>query len=141
MKLKQFKEEKDEIFLHKVSENFHKSLMSFLFEYGRILTTNETHYRIAGFKRGELYPSVTRLGFFVPEKKSMKVESNSIPSKEDLREQIENTDYWQWFNRNKLEYELFQKYSKCIGKTEDMKESVLVKMKNQTNKNFGYDVF
>ena len=140
MKLQQYKEEKDEIYLHKVS-NFDFIFISFLFEYGRILTANESHYRIAGFKKGELHPSVTRLGFFVPEKKSMIVESNSIPSKEELREQIENTGYWKWFNRNKFEYELFQKYSEFIGKTEGMKESKLVKMKNQGNKDFGYDVF
>ena len=71
----------------------------------------------------------------------MIVEGDSIPDKEDLRQQMENTGYWQWFNRNKLEYELFQKYSEFIGKTEGVKESVLVKMKNQANKEFGYDVF
>lgn len=42
MSLKQYKEETDEIKLHK---------------YGRILTANESHYRIAGFKQHHLYGS------------------------------------------------------------------------------------
>ena len=71
----------------------------------------------------------------------MLVEKDSIPSKEDLQKQLEGTGYWQWFNRNKLEYELFQKYSEFIGKSENMKESTLVKIKNQANKDFGYDLF
>ena len=54
---------------------------------------------------------------------------------------MENTGYYQWFKKNKLEYEIFEKYSKFIGKTEGIKESVLVNLKNKANKEFGYDVF
>ncbi len=124
MRLKQYKEQKDEIYLHK---------------YGRILTANESHYRLAGFKRGELYPSVTRLGFFVPGKKSVLVKQNEIPDEKDLQAQIEKTPYWKWFQRNKLEYELFQEYQDVIGKVEDNSVNLLYNMK-KINKEFGYDV-
>ena len=67
MSLKQYKEEEDEIKLHK---------------YGRILTANECHYRIAGFKQHHTYPSVKRLKFFVPEKKRIVCEEGSVVSEE-----------------------------------------------------------
>ena len=67
MSLKQYKEEEDEIKLHK---------------YGRILTANECHYRIAGFKQHHTYPSVKRLQFFVPEKKRIVCEEGSVISEE-----------------------------------------------------------
>ena len=124
MKLKQFKEEKDEIYLHK---------------YGRILSANESHYRIAGFKRGDLNPSVTRLGFFVPEKKSILLERNVVPSEANIKEQIENTPYWQWFARNKLEHEIMQEHQPIIGLTSPQ-SSVLLPLVKKLNKRLGYDV-
>ena len=100
MKLKQYKEEKDEIYLHK---------------YGRVLTANECHYRLAELPRGELVPSVTRLGFFVPGSKRVLLEEGKVPSKEEIQKQLEDTPYWKWFQRNKFEKEIYDEYSKYIG--------------------------
>ena len=125
MKLKQYKEEKDEIYLHK---------------YGRILTANECHYRIAGFPRGEIFPSVTRLGFFVPDSKSILLKQGEIPSKENIRKQIEETGYWTWFEKNKSEYDLVSGIAEYIDKTEDTDVN-LVKVKQKINKELGYDAF
>ena len=96
MKLKQFKEEKDEIYLHK---------------YGRVMTANECHYNIAGFPRHQLCPSVTRLGFFVHGKKNVKLRAGKVPTEKEIKEQIENTPYWKWFHKNKEEFDIINSWA------------------------------
>ena len=95
MELKQYKEETDEIKLHK---------------YGRILTANECHYRIAGFKQHSLAPPVKRLSFFLPEEKQILLPENEVPTEESVEKQITETEYFQFFERNVMERNINDKF-------------------------------
>ena len=125
MKLKQFKQEKDEIYLHK---------------YGRVLTANECHYRISGFPRGELYPSVTRLGFFVPEKKNILLPENEVPSQSEIQKQIEETPYWKWFERNAKEFQIRNSFQRDL-KIKNIDHKPVVEIIRKINTSLGYDMF
>ena len=123
MRLKQFKEEKDEIYLHK---------------YGRVLTANESHYRLAGLPRGELKPSVTRLGFFVPEKKAILLKKGEVPTQKKIMEQIENTPYYLWFCRNKLEHDIIEEIQHLLEKKSSNHEE-LRQVQKEIHRKLGYD--
>ena len=100
----------------------------------------ECHYRIAGFPRGELYPSVTRLGFFVPDKRNVLVPENEVPNQEEIRKQIEDTPYWKWFERNTYEFQIHEKYKDELKMTSRDKESILQTIR-KVNKELGYDMY
>ena len=123
MSLKQYKEEKDEIKQHK---------------YGRILTSNECHYRISGFKQHHLYPAVKKLGFFVPDKKRIVCEIGQVISEEEVKEQLRQTEYYKWMARNKLEYQIWQEFQRRRNDCET--ESEILQLKTEVNKKLGYDV-
>ena len=122
MSLKQYKEEEDEIKLHK---------------YGRILTANECHYRIAGFKQHHLYPSVTRLKFFVPEKKRIVVEEGSVVTEEFVMQQLEDSEYFRWMKRNQYEYDIWQEFESIVATGTYDKLDLMMKMKRK----LGYSMF
>ena len=101
--------------------------------------SNESHYRIAGFKRGELCPSVTRLQFYVPGKENVPTPRYEVPDKKDLQRQIENHMYWNWFKRHSKEFEIWNKYSDMVGQSRKQYHQLSMIMK-KVNKRLGYDV-
>jgi hypothetical protein len=88
----------------------------------------------AGFPQHKLVPHVTRLPFFVPEKKRVIIEEGKIPSKKAMEKQINETSYLQFFERNKLEHDAFLKFQKKLLKTNTNK----LKLVKDTNKRLGY---
>ena len=125
---------------------FHLLIFYLRHKYGRVLTANESHFRIvsvcsdqklffeAGLSTHELKPPVTVLKYFVPDKKTVMLEHGKVPDQYNINKQIENTEYMKWFERNKLEHEIF-----C--KVEHLKSQPgvdLFKLKDETNKELGY---
>ena len=101
--------------------------------------SNECHYRISGFKRGELCPSVTRLQFYVPGKETVMVPRHKVPNKEDLQKQIENHMYWNWFKRNEYESRIWDEHSDMVGQSRKKYHKLSMIMK-EVNSQMGYDV-
>ena len=121
VQFKEFKETENEIKLHK---------------YGRVITADEAHWNIIGFKNSEIKPIVKRLPFFVPGDKYVRVKKNQVPKKEDIERQRRETEFYSYFERNKLEYEIRDKYNKMVEDEEDPKE--IVKF---VNDELGYEMF
>ena len=82
--------------------------------YGRVLTSDEATWSIAGNQIHEIHPSVKRLGFFVPEDKYIKVRQGEITTMEEADRQRNETEFFSYFTRNKMEKEIFDDYKRML---------------------------
>ena len=92
MKVREIKEEKNEILVHK---------------YGRVMSSHEAHWIISGNKSHSITPSVTRMPYFIKELKQVKFDPKKEIDKERIEKQIREHQYAKWFERNKVEYDIF----------------------------------
>ena len=107
----EIKEEENEIAMHK---------------FGRVMSANEGHYRMACFKLHDLQPRVERLSYFIPSKKNItfNVELSDLENKEEIEKQFEGEKMIQWFRLNQKEREAFEKLEKIIKEKEvDVEET------------------
>ena len=109
VEFKEYEKTEDEIKLHK---------------YGRVLSSDETAWNILGFGNSEIKPTIKRLGFFVPGDKYIRVQSGEVPKQEDVDRQRRETEFYSYFERNKLEYEIRDKFNRMMDQCEDPQKIV-----------------
>ena len=100
--------ENDEITMHK---------------YGRVMSSNEGHYRMACFKLHDLAPRVERLSYFIPSKKNVafNIELSAIDNKNAIEENYEKEKMIQWSDLNEKERVAFDTFSKESSQLEEEK--------------------
>ena len=103
--------------------------------YGRVMTSDEAVWTIAGNKIHEIHPSVKRLGFFVPDDKYIKVREGEVPTMEEADRQRNETEFFSYFDRNKLEKKIFDDYKRMLDVKEDPKHIV-----KTINDKLGYEM-
>ena len=107
--------EDDEIAMHK---------------FGRLMSANEGHYRIACFKLHDLQPRIERLSYFIPSKKNItfNVELSAIENKKVIEKEYEDQKMIQWFRLNQREKEAFKKWDKIKQDKEQHLEEARTRM-------------
>ena len=121
VQISEMEDTKDEIKLHK---------------YGRVMTSDEAHWDLASYKMSEISPTVKRMGYFVPGEKYIRVEKGKVPSLADAERQRNETEYYGFFLRNKLERGIEKEYLEMTRKKEDPRKIV-----KHINGKLGYDMF
>ena len=107
-----------------------------LYKYCRVLSADEAHWEISGYKSSELEPSVRRMGFYLPDQVPVNLHVKKVPSESNNKKQRNQTQYYSFFERNRMEYKIAKKYKTMVRRKKD--PEVIVKTINQK---LGYKMF
>ena len=91
---------------------------------------------MAGFKSHQIDPTVHRMGYFVPKDRKLKYPVGAKPTLAESTRQLSETEFYQYFEKNKEEYEIREELDKMIHADEDPRNIV-----KTINEKLGYEMF
>ena len=99
-----------------------------MYKYGRVMTADEAHWDISSFPISEIKPTCKIMSFFEPDKKRFSCPQGEEAPVEKSEQLLKQTEFFQFFERNKLEKEIYEKYLKM--KEEKKNPEVIAKKIN-----------
>ena len=106
-----------------------------MYKYGRVMTADEAHWNISSFGISEIKPPVKVLSFFEPDSKRVTVRQGDLVDIEQAEELQKETEWYQFFERNKKEKEIQEEYEEM--KRNKVNPEVVV---DTINKKLGYEM-
>lgn len=107
-----------------------------MYKYGRVMTADEAHWDISSFPISEIKPTCKIMSFFEPDKKRFSCPQGRAPPIKQSEMLLKQTEFMQFFERNKLEKKIHEKYLKMIEEKKDPET-----IAETINKELEYEMF
>ena len=107
-----------------------------LHKFGRVMTADEAHWNLSGFKCSNIEPTVHIMPYMTPENETVACEVGVIPNAKQKEELVMKKKFNQFFIQNEKELKIFEKYEKLCENKVDPEDIC-----DQINFDLGYLMF